>query len=164
MADRTDYVKGVMMAVFPSGEWLDDYVERINSSPEFEDAARTFEADISYVFEAEPEIGHLRDVWARAGVGGGKCLWWKYDVGPEEGRESQFVLQGPYSLWKEIILGEVDPMESMLDGDLAVTGHLPTLLRYVRAANALVNLAASGTTSFVDEAGDTGRAAEAVGT
>ncbi|MFE6156943.1 SCP2 sterol-binding domain-containing protein [Streptomyces sp. NPDC057889] len=139
------------MAVFPSSEWLDDYVARMNSSAEFEDAARTFEADISYVFEAEPDLGHARDVWARAGVGGGKCLWWNYDVSPEEGRSSQFVLQGPYSLWKQIIQGQVDPMEAMLDGDLVVTGHLPTLLKYVRAANALVDLAASGTTAFLDE-------------
>jgi putative sterol carrier protein len=139
------------MAVFPSSEWLDDYVARMNSSAEFEDAARTFEADISYVFEAEPDLGHASDVWARAGVGGGKCLWWNYDVSPEEGRSSQFVLQGPYSLWKQIIQGQVDPMEAMLDGDLVVTGHLPTLLKYVRAANALVDLAASGTTAFIDE-------------
>ncbi|MDF9817157.1 SCP2 sterol-binding domain-containing protein [Streptomyces sp. SPB162] len=139
------------MAVFPSGDWLDEYVARINTSPEFAEAARTFEADIAYVFEAEPELGHQADVWARAGVGGGKCLWWNYDVTPQEGRESQFILQGPYSLWKQIIQGELDPMEAMLDGELAVTGHLPTLLRYVRAANALVSIAATGTTAFADE-------------
>lgn len=140
------------MPVFPSSEWLDEYVARINASAEFEEAARTFEADISYVFEAQPELGHERDVWARAGVGGGKCLWWRYDVTPEEGSESQFVLRAPYSLWKQIILGQVDPMEAMLDGDLAVTGHLPTLLRYVRAANELVTIAATVSSSFVDDA------------
>jgi hypothetical protein len=140
------------MAVFPSAGWLAEYVQRINSSPQFADAARTFDADITYVFEAEPECGHERDVWARAVVGGGKVLWWNYDVDPEDGATSEFVLQGPYSLWKRIIIGELDPMEAMLDGDLAVTGHLPTLLRYVRAANILVTLATTETTTFADAA------------
>ncbi|HEY0701077.1 MAG TPA: SCP2 sterol-binding domain-containing protein [Micromonospora sp.] len=139
------------MPVFPSSEWLDAYVAGINSSAEFAEAARTFEAELSYVFEAEPECGHLRDVWCSAGVGGGKCHWWRYDVSAEEGAKAEFVLRAPYSMWKEIIQGNVDPMEAMLDGDLAVTGHLPTLLRYVRAANELVNLAASVSSDFVDD-------------
>jgi hypothetical protein len=137
--------------VFPSSEWLDAYVAGINSSAEFAEAARTFTAELSYVFEAEPERGHPRDVWASAGVSGGVCHWWRYDVDPDEGAKAEFVLRAPYSLWKRIILGEVDPMEAMLDGDLAVTGHLPTLLRYVRAANELVTLAASVSSEFVDD-------------
>ncbi|NUR04145.1 MAG: hypothetical protein HOY79_48860 [Streptomyces sp.] len=139
------------MPVFPSEEWLSEYVDRINTSEEFAEAARDFEADLSYVFEAEPGSGLDRDVWARAEVGGGKCLWAKYDVSAEEGRTSQFVIQAPYSRWKEVIEGKLDPMEAMLDGDLAVTGHLPTLLRYVRAADELVNLAARVSSSFTDE-------------
>jgi SCP-2 sterol transfer family len=138
------------MPRFPSADWLDAYVDRINSSAEFRTAARDFEATISYVFEAEP--GALdRDVWARAVVGGGCCSWWRYDVTPEAGVESQFVLRAPYSLWKDVIGGGLDPMEAMLDGDLAVTGHLPTLLRYVRAANELVTLAAAVSTEFADQ-------------
>lgn len=136
------------MPVFPSSEWLDAYVAAINDSAEFADAARTFRADLSYVFEADPDWGHDADVWARAGVHDGVCEWWRYDVGPTDGGQAEFVLRAPYSMWREIIQGEVDPMEAMLDGDLAVTGHLPTLLRYVRAANELVALAASVSTNF----------------
>jgi hypothetical protein len=138
------------MPVFPSSDWLDAYVAVINASPAFAEAAKDFEADLSYVFEADPDHGHDTDVWASAGVSGGVCRWWRYDVGPEAGSRVEFVLRAPYSLWKAIILGQVDPMEAMLDGDLAVTGHLPTLLRYVRAANELVNLAGSVSTDFVD--------------
>ncbi len=139
------------MPVFPSSEWLDAYVAAINDSTEFAEAASTFRADLSYVFEADPDHGHLADVWARAGVVDGVCEWWHYDVGPVEGAKAEFVLRAPYSMWREIILGEVDPMEAMLDGDLAVTGHLPTLLRYVRATNELVTLAASVSTNFDGE-------------
>lgn len=140
------------MPVFPSAEWLDEYVEAINGSADFAEAAKTFEAELSYVFEADPDEGHYEDVWASAGVKDGYCHWWRYGVTPEEGAKAEFVLRAPYSMWKEIILGNVDPMEAMLDGDLAVTGHLPTLLRYVRAANELVNLAAAVSSNFHTDA------------
>ena len=45
------------MADFPSEEWLKLYVERINSSKEYQEAAATWEGDIAYVFEAEPDKG-----------------------------------------------------------------------------------------------------------
>jgi hypothetical protein len=143
--------KGAGMPVFPSAAWLDEYVRCMNDSEEFADAARTFEADIVYVFEAEPELGVPADIWCRADFGGGACRWAKYDIGPDNGAGAQFTLRAPYSIWKEVIQGHIDPMEGMLDGDLVVTGHLPTLLRYVRAANELVTLSAAVSSSFVDD-------------
>ncbi|MBM0233570.1 SCP2 sterol-binding domain-containing protein [Micromonospora sp. STR1_7] len=139
------------MPVFPSAEWLDGYVERINSSEEFEDAARTFEADIAFVFEAEPENGVPADIWCLATFGDGKCRQADYDVEQESAAGATFVIRAPYSRWKDVIEGRIDPIEGMLDGDLVVTGHLPTLLRYVRATDELVNLAAKVSSSFVDE-------------
>lgn len=139
------------MAVFPSAGWLAEYVTQINRSAEFAEAARTFEADIVYVFEAEPEHGLPRDIWCRAQFSGGACRWANFDIDPADGGGSTFVLRAPYSIWKDVIQGRIDPMEGMLDGDLLVTGHLPTLLRYVRAANELVTLAAKTSSSFVDE-------------
>ncbi|WBC07464.1 SCP2 sterol-binding domain-containing protein [Micromonospora sp. WMMA1947] len=139
------------MPVFPSAEWLDGYVERINSSEEFEDAARTFEADIAFVFEAESENGVAADIWCLATFGDGKCQQADYDVEQERAAGATFVIRAPYSRWKDVIQGRIDPIEGMLDGDLVVTGHLPTLLRYVRATDELVNLAAKVSSSFVDE-------------
>jgi hypothetical protein len=139
------------MAVFPSAEWLDDYVRCINASEEFADAGETLNADISYVFEAEPELNADREIWCRARFGDGRCHWGRYDIAPEESEGSTWIIRAPYSSWKDVIQGRLDPMEGMLDGDLAVTGHLPTLLRHIRAANELVNLAAQVSSSFVDE-------------
>jgi hypothetical protein len=141
------------VSVFPSAQWLADYVTQINASAGFADAAKTFEADIAYVFEAEPDLGVPEDIWCRAEFGGGRCRTADYDIDPAEGRRAAFVIRAPYSRWKDVIQGRIDPMEGMLDGDLMVTGHLPTLLRYVRAADELVTLAAKVSSSFVDGAG-----------
>jgi len=136
------------MAVFPSAEWLTEYVDQINGSAKFADAAQTFEADISYVFEAEPDKGVPRDVWCRAAFSGGSCQWAEYDVDPGPAREAMFVIRAEYSRWRDVIEGRIDPIEGMLDGDLIVTGHLPTLLRHVRAADELVRLAAQVSSEF----------------
>ena len=139
------------MPVFPSSDWLDEYVRQINASDDFAEAARTFEAEISFVFEAEPEHGVPADIWCRTEFGDGTCRWAHYDVPAETAKDATFVIRAPYSRWKDVIDGKMDPIEGMLDGDLAVTGHLPTLLRYVRATDELVNLASKVASSFVDD-------------
>ncbi|MFB6894217.1 SCP2 sterol-binding domain-containing protein [Kitasatospora sp. NPDC056327] len=139
------------MNVFPSSAWLSSYVGLINASEEFEEAAMTFQARIAFVFEAEQDAGVPADIWCSTEFGEGKCRFAAYDVGKEGAGDPTFVIRAPYSVWKSVIAGETDPIEGMLDGDLMVTGHLPTLLKYVRATDELVSLAARVSSSFVDE-------------
>src|SRR5207248_7281305 len=61
------------MAEFPSEEWLKLYVERINESKEYKEAAATWEGDIGYVFEAEPDKGVNDEVWAWLDLWHGDC-------------------------------------------------------------------------------------------
>lgn len=139
------------MLLFPSERWLEEYVALLNSSEEFAEAAAEFEGDLSYVFEAEPDLGVPRDIWAWADVSGGRCTAARYDVPPEEGAKAQFVVSAPYSVWKQVVTKELDPVRGLMEGCLRVKGHLPTLLRYVRAANELVYAAGEIPTHFVDE-------------
>src|SRR6266496_3286508 len=78
---------------FPSKEWLDVYVERINSSPEYKEAAATWEGDISYVFEAEPDKGVPEDLWAWLDLWHGECRDSKYGLTPEEGEKAKFIIR-----------------------------------------------------------------------
>lgn len=139
------------MAKFPSEEWLKDYVERINASKEYEEAAATWEGDLSYVFEAEPDKGVPKDVWTWVDLWHGKCRGGKYDVGEDEGAKAKFIIRAPYSRWKQVIKKELDPVKAMMQGKLKLKGDLPTIVRHVKAANELVNIASSVPTEFVDE-------------
>ena len=51
------------MPVFPSQDWLSEYVDLINASKEYEEAASSWEGDLSYVFEREPDKKVPDDVW-----------------------------------------------------------------------------------------------------
>jgi len=141
------------MPTFPSKEWLDEYVNRINGSAEYREAAATWEGDIAYVFEAEPDKRVPEELWAWLDLWHGECREARYGVSPEEGEKSKFIIRAPYSRWKEVIRKELDPVKGMMQGKLKLKGDLPTIVRYVKAANELVNLASSVPTDFVDEQG-----------
>ena len=50
-----------------------------------------------------------------------------------------------------MIKRELDPVKGMMQGKLKLKGDLPTIVRYVKAANELVNIAGTVPTEFVDE-------------
>ena len=139
------------MPEFPSKEWLDVYVERINSSAEYREAAATWEGDVCYVFEPEPDLGVPEEIWSWLDLWHGECREGRYMISPEEGEKAKFIIRAPYTRWKEVIRKELDPVKGMMQGKLKLKGDLPTIVRYVKAANELVNLAASVPTVFVDE-------------
>lgn len=139
------------MPEFPSKEWLDDYVDRINQSPAYREAAATWEGDLSYVFEPEPDKGVPDEIWVWLDLWHGECREARYGLAPEQGEKARFIIRAPYSRWKEVIRKELDPVKGMMQGKLKLRGDLPTIVRYVQAANELVNLAAEVPTDFVDE-------------
>ena len=141
------------MAVFPTEEWFAEFVAQINASEEYRDAARTWEGDVCLVFEAEPDKGVPETVWGFLDLWHGECRGSRYGVSAEEGGQAKFIIRAPYSRWKEVIRRELDPVKGMMQGKLKLKGDLPTIVRYVKAANELVNLAASVPTDFVDEQG-----------
>jgi putative sterol carrier protein len=141
------------MAEFPSEEWLKEYVERINGSAAYREAAATWEGDVAYVIEAEPDKGVPEEVWAWVDLWHGEVRDYRYGVPPEEGEKARFVIKGPYSRWKQVIQKELDPVKGMMQGKLNLQGDLPTILRYVKAAQELVNLSQTVPTEFADEAG-----------
>jgi putative sterol carrier protein len=135
---------------FATEEWLQAYKDAINASPDIAEAAKDWERDIAIVVEAEPDKGIPIDLGALFQIEHGRCREAKI-VTNEEADRATFVISAPYSRWKEVIQGKLDPIKGMLQGKLKVKGDLPTLAREVEAAKALVNIARSVTTEFPDD-------------
>ena len=138
------------MPSFPTDPWFQELIERINDSAEYLEAAATWEGDIAFVVEPEPdkrvpdEVWGLLDLWHGTCRGGGV-------VDAARGARARYVIRAPYSRWKEVVRGELDPVKGMMQGKLKVEGDLPTIVRYVRAANELVRLTETVETTFPDE-------------
>ena len=138
------------MAIVPSDEWLRIYQDRINGSAEYREAAATWEGAIAFVFEAEPDRGIPEDLWAWLDLWHGECRGARM-VTPEEGGRAPYVIRAPYTRWKEVLAGNLDPVRGMMQGKLRLQGDLPTIIRHVRAANELVRLTSTVPTEFLDE-------------
>jgi putative sterol carrier protein len=138
------------MAEFPSEAWLDEFVVRINDSAAYKEAAATWEGDVCFVFEAEPDKGVAEDIYGWLDLWHGECREGKL-VAAEDCDSAKFVIRAPYSRWKEVIKRELDPVKGMMQGKLKLKGDLPTVVRYVKASNELVNVATTVPTEFVDE-------------
>lgn len=138
------------MLEFPTDAWFQALIGRINGSDDYREAASDWEGGISFLIEAEPDKGVPEDVWGYLDLWHGACRGGGV-VDAEEGGSAPFVIRAPYSRWKEVLLGDLDPTRAMMQGKLRVRGDLPTILRYVRAANELVNLTGQVDTHFPDE-------------
>jgi putative sterol carrier protein len=138
------------MAEFPSEEWLDQYVQRINDSAAYKEAAATWEGDVCFVFEAEPDRGVPEDIYGWLDLWHGECREARL-VDKDAGERATFVIRAPYSRWKEVLRRELDPVRGMMQGKLKLKGDLPTVVRHIKASNELVNLAGTVPTEFVDE-------------
>jgi putative sterol carrier protein len=126
-------------------------VELINGSAEYRDAAAEWEGDIAFLVEAEPDRGLTDDVWGILDLWHGACRGGGL-TDADRGADAAYLLSAPYSRWKEVVTGELDPVKAMMQGKLKVRGDLPAIVRQVRAANELVELTQRIPTEFPDEA------------
>ena len=138
------------MVAFPTQAWFEALVRSINGSPEYREAAADWEGDIAFLIEAEPDRGLPEDVWGILDLWHGECRGGGL-IDRERGDAAAYQLRAPYSRWREVVTGELDPIKGMMQGKLKVLGDLPTIVRQVRAANELVELTQQIPTEFPDE-------------
>ncbi|HEX6330589.1 MAG TPA: SCP2 sterol-binding domain-containing protein [Actinomycetota bacterium] len=138
------------MALFPSQEWLTIYRDRVNQSAEYRQAAATWEGAVAFVFEAEPDHGVPEDLFSLLDLWHGECRAATM-LRPGETGDAPYVIRAPYSRWKEVLRGDLDPVKGMMQGKLKLQGDLAMIVRHVRAANELVHLTTQVPTEFLDE-------------
>ena len=138
------------MPEFPTQPWFDALVTEVNASDEYRVAAADWEGDIAFLVEAEPDKNVPIDVWGYLDLWHGACR--RGGVVPRaDGERAAYVIAAPYTRWKDVVQGALDPVKGMMQGKLKVRGDLPTIIRYVRAANELVRLTGQVDTTFPDE-------------
>lgn len=138
------------MPVFASQAWFEAFVTEINASNDYRDAATDWEGDIAFRILAEPDRGVPEDMWGYLDLWHGACRGGRV-IEAREADAAAYTLTAPYSRWKDVVEGELDPIKGMMQGKLRVRGDLPTIVRYVKAANELVRLTGLIDTEFPDE-------------
>ena len=139
------------MPLFPTDEWFQSYIEQINASEEYRQAAAEWEGDIAFLIEAEPDKNVPEDVYAYLDLWHGTCRRAAV-ITAEEAGAARYLIAAPYTRWKDVLRTDLDPIKGMMQGKLKVRGDLPMLVRQVRSANELVRLTGEVDTVFPDEA------------
>ncbi|MCP4614586.1 MAG: hypothetical protein GY845_38385 [Planctomycetes bacterium] len=140
-----------MSYVFPSEDWMLAYKDALNTSEEFAKAgANWHEGPIVLVLPEEQPAGIDKDWRMWLELDGGKCDDIKL-VTEDEARDAPFVVTTNYARWKQVMQKELDPVKGMMQGKLKLVGHLPTIVRHVKAAQKMVECVTDVSTDFVGE-------------
>ena len=120
-----------------SPEWASAFQEEINTSPSYKQAAATWEGSVGLVVLAEPDknvpddLGIYLDLWH------GEAREVRSTT-REDAQQAQYVITGSYSRWKRVAKKELDPIKAIMTGQLKLKGNFPTLVRYTKASQELV--------------------------
>jgi putative sterol carrier protein len=133
--------------VFPSDEWIAQYVVALNKNARYEDAAKTWEGDFVFQIDADGEaiketVRFYIDLWH------GKCRSARM-AGPND--KAEFVYAGPLKNWKLLFDGKIDPIKGIMARKFKLDGDMGKVMRYTKAALELVATTREIPTKFLDE-------------
>jgi hypothetical protein len=140
--------------LFPSKEWCEEAVRIANADPEAQLAGEGWTFDFGAVIEAEPgKLAKSFTVHAVPNEGRIEKLRVLADPDDLDELEPVYLARAPYSVWKGLILGTVDPVEAVLKRKIAVKGDLQPLIERLKYKGLADRVIAQLKTEFADEEG-----------
>jgi len=138
--------------VFPSREWAEQAIALLNGDPETAEAGLGWEGDFGVVIDAEP--GKLpRAFVAHIEPHAGKVKRLRVLADPDDLEEIEpaYLARAPYSVWKALLLGTLDPVEAVLRRRITIQGDVQPLIERARHKGIADRLLAKLETVFADE-------------
>jgi putative sterol carrier protein len=139
------------MPVFPSREWCEEAIRLVNADPEIAQAGDGWQGDFGVVIEPEgplaaPFVVHVVPE-------AGRIVSWEVLEDPDdlEDLEPAYVARAPYSIWKALMVGTLDPIEAVLRRRVSMSGDLQPLIERLRYKAIAERVFGSLGTRFVDE-------------
>jgi putative sterol carrier protein len=121
------------VAKFPSKEWCEQAVGLLNQDPEVPLASRGWKGDLAMIIDPEP--GKLdRPFVVHSHPKEGQPISFKILPDPDDLDEIEpvYLIRAPYSIWRGMIEGTIDPMEAVLRRRIAVKGDLQPLIERLK--------------------------------
>lgn len=137
------------MPVFPSYEWMKELVEMLNANEEYRKAAANYEGVMALMITAEE--GKLeKDMLGYAHPYHGEIV--EYGMWDDlEGKNPMFIISAPYSTWKSVVRGEIDPMGAVMKGKIKIKGDMAQMLRRTQGSQIMMEAMKKIDTQFIDE-------------
>ena len=138
--------------IFGTKAWLDAVVVALNRQPGLAAAVAGLASDAAVIVERD--AGFPRTATAYGRMVGGRV---EARLLPDEDEvlelEPGYVVRAPYRLWKDLLLGRLDPVKAATSGRVKVQGDLEALVRRVQHRVVIDAALREVATSFPDEEG-----------
>jgi putative sterol carrier protein len=146
LSSITPQFKETIMSIpFPSDAWVKAFMDVLNQSDSYAEAAKTWEGDFHFVIEPGGSLNQTvtlyMDLWH------GKCRE-AYEVTDGNAKAPAFRLNAPVANWKKVLMKQLDPIQGMMTGQLKLKGNMATIMKSVKAAKELVGCSTRVDTSF----------------
>jgi putative sterol carrier protein len=116
------------MAKFPTADWLQALMDKLNTDEKYAQIARNWEGDMVFQIEPGASLGqpvtYYLDLWH------GKCRG-AFPVEAGQEVKPTFVLKAPYDNYVRLLKGDWEPMQALMTRKLSVQGNMVLLMRSV---------------------------------
>jgi putative sterol carrier protein len=136
-----------MVLRFPSDEWIKELSAQLNASEDYERAAKDWEGD--FVFVIQPDEAYQDTAYLYLDLHHGKSPD-AQALSSQDALDVEFVMQAPFTTWRQVIEGKLDPIQGMMTRQLKLTGNMMKIMRYPKAAKEIVDCCARVPTDFGD--------------
>ncbi len=127
-----------MSHLFPSDDWVKDLRRIVNSSAAYQDAAKKWEGDLTFVIQKGPGLD--KDHYLYLDLWHGECRSAKALASADE-ENSEFEIAAPITIWRNVLEGRLDPIRGIMSRQLKLKGNMAKVLKAPKAAVELVNCA-----------------------
>ena len=139
------------MATFPSKEWCEEAVRLVNADPERQLASKGWRGTIGVIVDAEPgTLGRPFVVYLEPRDNVIEPPRVLEDPDDLEELEPAYLARAPYSVWKRLLQGSLDPVEAVLRRNIEVKGDLQQLIERLRFKGIADRVLARLQTEYVD--------------
>ncbi len=136
-----------MTAIFPSAEWLEALMLRLNTDARYAQVAKNWEGDLFFFIEPE---GNLKEqITFYLDLFHGACRGVEYLSDPAAHPHPAFTLRAKYHDITGILTGKLHPMTAMMTNKLRVQGSMAYMMRSVPTVLDFVRCAAENTEAIL---------------
>ncbi len=121
------------MIPFPSPEWTAALKDALNANPSFKGLGAGWRGDLLLVLMPDDSFRHETRI--HLDLRDGSCLQASLAAA---GTPAAFTLEGPFTVWRRILQGELDFFRALVRGYLTLEGDGRQIMDYAHAARELI--------------------------
>jgi putative sterol carrier protein len=134
------------MVKFPSDEWVNEYMQKLNANVSYGDAAKNWEGSMTFVVQKDESFD--REAYIYLDLFHGKCRDAKFSFTESDLPAPDYKYSGPYGNWRKLMNKEIDPIQGLLTGKFKLQGSMMKIMRFTKAAKEMVSTTAQVQTEF----------------